>query len=303
MKKTIARLMLVLISTFSFPNFCFSVTNTLQAIVRPGYVYGANERPTTSTLNRLGNPTVEVTGTIDGTAGITAGTVTGTLLADSVPGTNLTFDGSSPRKLVIKNSGVGSNQVDSAIAGFGLTGGGGAYFKVNIDSNSIVSTVDGDGLQITNLAPERIRWVTNTIIGATPYGTNAHLALPAGWYVAGTSLIASNVLGFTSNESNFVAGVICNVAHGLGVTPGLVNWVAVCKTNDAGYEVGDELAVGQLFEPSVATPQWNHGANATNVFMTAFSSLGTTLRVYNKATGDLDLITLVRWRAKAYARP
>jgi len=281
-----------------------AATNFLNATVRPGYVYGANERPTTSTLNRLGNPTIEITGTIDGSAGIAAGTVTGTLLSDSLPGTNLTYDGSSPRKLVLKNSGVGSNQLDAVVFGFGLTGGGGAYAQVNIDSNSIVTTADGDGIQVTNLQPWRIAWMTNTIIAATPYGTNAAVALPAGWYVAGSSLIASNALGFTSNESNIVNGAICDVAHGLGVTPANVNWVFVCKTNDAGYAVGDELEMNQVTEADTSAVRFTHGANSTNVFCTAFSSVtASTLRLYTKSTGALDVMTAVKWRIKCYARP
>jgi hypothetical protein len=306
---------LFLLSTLvSRPSTARAASNTLQAIVRPGYVYGALERPTTSTLNRLGNPTIEITGTIDGTAGINAGTVTGTLLSDSVPGTNLTYDGSSPRKLVIKNSGVGSNQLDSAISGFGLTGGGGAYLKVNIDSNSIVSTATGDTLQINTNLHGMMSWTSNTLFGAISYPTNAFgtnifggtnniatngpITLPAGWFITGSNtLFAAG--GFVSNESNLVAGVVCDVAHGLGATPGLVRWVLVCQTNDAGYSASDELNLRSV-QRSDGTATHADGANATNVFLTFLTS---TLQVANKSTGAYESITTARWRAKVYARP
>jgi hypothetical protein len=281
--------------------FTVPVLADLQATVTPGHVFGASERPTTSTLNRLGQPTITITGTVGGTnANISAASINGTMLVNGLPGSNLTYDGSSPRSIVIKNSGVGSNQVDAAIAGFGLTGGGGAYFKVNIDSNSIVSTADGDGIQVTNLQPWRITWTTNTILGATPYGTNAAIGLPAGWYIS-TNLTLSAAGGFTSGETD--VGLPSDVAHSLGLKPGIVNWVFICKTSDAGYAVGDELPMSQV-EDITASQPFNYGANSTNVFYRPYSGVaGLTLRLYNKSSGALDTFTLARWKAKCYARP
>lgn len=49
---------------------------------------------------------------------------------------------------------------------------------------------------------------------------------------------------FTSSEQTYTNGGIVTVAHGLGAKPSLVSAVAICKTAQTPYAVGDELVVG-----------------------------------------------------------
>ena len=49
----------------------------LTATVNPGYQYADGERPTTDTLNQLGQPTISIAGTVAGTVGLAPLTVSG----------------------------------------------------------------------------------------------------------------------------------------------------------------------------------------------------------------------------------
>lgn len=121
MEKVLAAVACVLLFS-SWPVFA-----QLSATVTPGYQFGASERPTATTLNQLGQPTIAISGTIGGSVGLTAGSVTGTHLASSVAdGVTLTFTNTSPQALKIKDGGVSTNQISTNIAGVGLTGGAGS---------------------------------------------------------------------------------------------------------------------------------------------------------------------------------
>lgn len=109
---------------------------TLSAVVTSGYTFGPNEVPTIVTLNELGEPTIQIIGTVDGSTGLTPGSVTGTLLADSVPdGVTLTYNGASPRQLMIAQQGVAANQIAVLALGAGLLGGNGTAVFLNVDPN------------------------------------------------------------------------------------------------------------------------------------------------------------------------
>jgi len=142
-------------------------------------------------------------------------------------------------------------------------------------------------------------WSTATNAGNL-YGTNPTLAKVS---LSGLSnfvaTVVTNVFGaarFTSSESNLVTGVVADVPHGLGGTPQEVRWVIVCKTNDVGYVVGDEVPADmvELGEGYML----GGGANATNVFA-SLQNAGFTLN--NKASGATEPALATRWKAKAYA--
>ena len=81
----------------------------LTVQVTPGYAFGPDETPTTDHLNALGQPTVEVTGTLDGSTSLAAGSVNGILLADSVPdGISIQYNAAVPRNLQVLSAGVAS---------------------------------------------------------------------------------------------------------------------------------------------------------------------------------------------------
>lgn len=146
-----------------------SAQGQLTATVQPGYQFSTGERPTTATLNQLGQPTVTMAGTISGTVGLAAKTVNGVHLADGVvDNTTVEFNTASPRAIRIKAGGVSLEQLNAAVAGSGLTGGGGTALSVQVDG---VSLVIADGKL--------------TVTGAvTPVGSVtafAGAAAPTGW--------------------------------------------------------------------------------------------------------------------------
>lgn len=85
----------------------------LTVTVQPGYSFGPGEVPTIDNLNLLGQPTIAVTGTIDGSTSLAAGSVNGILLADSVvDGVTIGYNGNVPRGMQVLGQGI---------AGRGLT--------------------------------------------------------------------------------------------------------------------------------------------------------------------------------------
>jgi hypothetical protein len=136
---------MAMVAVMSFMLACGPAVATLTATWTPGYVFSANERPTTETLNELGNGTILISGTVDGSTGLTAGSVAGNLLADSVPdGVTLNYNGSAPRQIEILPGGVGWQQVNTNVAGRALSGGfnqasqTGTNLNVNYDGLTIV---------------------------------------------------------------------------------------------------------------------------------------------------------------------
>lgn len=260
----------------------WKVVAELTAVVSPGYSFSSAERPTTSTLNLLGRPTVLVYGTIDGSNGVSPNSISGDQLVSGFPGTNLTWDGSSPRKLVVANSGIWPPQISTTIAGDGLTGGAGTALSVVVDGTTIVITNDTVTLG-SNVQPANISGFTNTVYAiASSAATNA----------AATNRYVSPLLVLGANT------VVTNVAHGLGATPTIWKWVLVCQTADAGYAIGDEIGVESI-EQNGDVNTFVAGANATNVFL--IQGVGT--EITTKAGVENSDITLIRWRAKCYARP
>jgi hypothetical protein len=107
------------------------------------------------------------------------------------------------------------------------------------------------------------------------------------------------VNSFTSQEYALTAGVVADVAHGLSNAPGDVKWVLVCKTNDAGYEAGDEVDVSSML--SSQPPAFAKGANSTNVFL-IMNNAGDPLMI-DKTNHVQTPISLPSWKAKCYAKP
>ena len=104
---------------------CWPVLANLTVTVQPGYTFGAGEVPTIDKLNQLGEPTIGVTGTLDGSTSLAAGTVTGILLADSVPDSvTIGYNASLPRQLQVLGAGV---------AGWGLIQSNTTQLALNID--------------------------------------------------------------------------------------------------------------------------------------------------------------------------
>jgi hypothetical protein len=263
-------------------------TAEITATVRPGHVFAEGERPTTATLNQAANPTVQITGTLGGTnVALGANTVSGTMLMDSVAGSNLTWNASSPRGLVIANSGVDVGQIAASIAGNGLAGGAGTALSVTTAGNALSAT--NDALRI--ICP------LGKLLGGDVNGFVTNVTVGTGLFVSATTLSISN---FTTAEYALGSGgLIANTNHNMGATPAVVIWRLICKTADLGYEVGDEVDVASFYNSASLKPQFGSGANTTNLFLVEFS---TSINVRRKDTGADDTITAGSWRAIGRAR-
>ena len=255
----------------------------ITATVYPGYQFSSSERPTTANLNLLGRPTILVSGTLGGTNVALAGnSVTTTMMSDTLPGSNLVWDASAPRKLVIMNAGVDTNQISTNLAGLGLGGGGGAPLSNKLDNAFLIITNDVVTISLSNF--------TNLI---SILSTN----IAQYWT---TNYPATN--RFTSYEYTIATGQLINTNHGLGVVPRDVRLVIVCKTADAsGYALGDEVDARMLDKNAEFDTIIGGGANATNVFASCVSV--TTLLINNKTNGAQADFTEANWKLKVYARP
>lgn len=267
----------------------------LTATVSPGYTFATGERPTTSTLNRLGNPTILISGTLDGTnAGISAGSINANMFAANVvDNVSIDFTNSSPQALRIKSAGVGVREISSAIAGSGLAGGSGSVLSVSVDDAGIAITNDVLTLK-TNLNPNYLGVASNSVVVGT--STNRGVAMGVDVFA---KVLKTN--SFVSSDFTLSAGLVANTAHGLGVRPSVVRWVFVAANANAGYSAGDEVDAA-CFNTTFPQTAAVFGANETNVWL-ALST--TTLQGYNKTNPAVGFTSLTAsdWRARCYARP
>lgn len=272
-----------------------NATAELTATVSPGYRFSQNERPTVSTLNQLGTPTILIQGTVDGSTGLSAGSVNGSHLASTVvDGSNTVFNAASPPAISIKNSGVGTAQISTAIAGNGLAGGGGTALSVTVDGSTLVIT--NDTVSVGTNQPHQVAVTSGKLLGGHVDGQGTNVTVGTGLFLGGGVLTVSN---FTTFEYSLGSGTIVNTNHNMGATPSVVLWRLICKTADLGYEVGDEVDVSAFYNAASFKPQFSPGANSTNLFLVEFS---TTINVRRKDTGADDTITASRWRAIGRAR-
>ena len=256
---------------------CFVVQSLraeLTVTVTPGHVFSDGEAPTVDSLNALGEPSIGIAGTLDGTVGLAAATVSGTHLADSVPdGTNLMFNASSPRQLTIKN--ITTNNMPTNLFGIGLSGGLNAKVRVNVDTNTV--TVDGSNQLAVNM--------TNLFSGTQ-------------WHVDGAQVTLTNFA--STNITVPSSSQMFTNAHSLGTTPSFVRAVLVCTSAEKGYAVGDELA-SDAIQNANSTPCVSVGANATSIFLFV---MGDTLQVPNRTSGSgYTSITKASWKFRLYAKP
>jgi hypothetical protein len=276
---------------------CFA---ELTAVVSPGYQFSYGEIPTVGKLNRLGLPTITITGTLDGTnAGISAGSINANMFSASVvDNATIDFTNSSPQALRIKAAGVGVREISSAIAGPGLTGGSGVPLTNNVDGVRLIITNDVVTLA-TNIPLNYLAITSNTIpIGHyTGYMTN----LPVMQFY-------TNLMGQVTFSTSVAASTITtegsqpvNTAHGFGDVPAFVRGVLVCTTSERGYSPGDEVPFEGVFDSGIA-PILRAFANATNVVV-ASRTAASGYWVVNRNANSWGPITPGSWTVKVYARP
>jgi hypothetical protein len=151
----------------------------ITATVRPGYTFAPNERLTLDKLNLLGQPVIEVSGTLGGTnVGLAANTVSGTMLMDSVVGNaTLQWLSTTPRGLAVNLIGH-SNVSGGSLLGTNIAGGtitssnlaGGTIVSTNIAGGTIVSTnIAGGGIEYSNMSAAAVAAIrgTGAVVGTT----------------------------------------------------------------------------------------------------------------------------------------
>lgn len=264
--------------------YCLSTISAraeLRATVTPGHTFSAGDRPTTDTLNQLGQPSVEITGTIDGSVGLTAASVTGVHLANSVPdGVTIGYTNTTPRSLRVIPLSIGTNQISANIAGVGLAGGGGVPLRAQGDTNTITTSTNGITLNTNSIPGFGILLATNSLqLSLAHFTSTNNLAVP-------------------TND------VVWTNAHGLGVVPEIVRAVLVCSNANLSYAPGMELNLNNIVFAN-ATQVANVSADSTNVYITI---QGTTngnwlARALTPANNSYAAITRTNWGIKIRARP
>lgn len=279
----------------------FSAWAELTAVVAPGYTFASGERPDTAKLNRLGNPTITITGTLSGTnAGISAGSINANMFSASVvDDATLDFTNSSPQALRIKAAGVGAREISSAIAGPGLTGGSGAILTNNVDGVTLIIT--NDVVTLATNPPAFIAWTTNTLLGASTFGTNAQLSVSPAFAINTNSL---NLRQFTTAALGLTnAGLVISTNHALGAVPTQVRAVLVCLGADGLFDAGDEIDLATVANTQTSVPAIIV-ANSTSikVWCSAFYDSNVYLSNLGSPSGTVYL-TGSKWAVKVYARP
>ena len=208
-----------LLLAFSFQLSAFS---QLSVTVTPGYQFSANERPTATTLNLLGTPSLLISGTVPGTT-ISTNSINGAQLADNVVDTNtISFTNTSPsRRLQVSTNALGYQYLRTNVAGRGLYGGSTTNLHVQVSSNSItVNTNNAIYVPVSS----------NSILGSVNGGTEAtNVTLGPGLVISNNVLQLTNVATVIGTQVVWRA-VITNIAlpvvnscitnaHGLGVVP------------------------------------------------------------------------------------
>lgn len=291
---------------------CPSVSRaTLSATVTPGYQFGSSEVPTIATLNQLGQPSILISGTVDGSTGLTPGSVNGALLADSVvDGLTTAYNGSSPRAIYVLPGGLVNTNAIVVSGGYLSLLVDTNYFRLATNSiansNSISSTGNTNWITLkagtltdTNLStnaainPNKLALLSYSLLGSLGGSTNGLSTGTATNILIGSSLRIltetnqsgawSNVVQtlevntnrmFTSGLFSFTNnGTSASAAHGLGLTnaPRTVRWVLVNQTAEAGYSPGAEIDAATLSDTS-HNNFTRQGADATNVWFVARST-------------------------------
>lgn len=109
-------------------------------------------------------------------------------------------------------------------------------------------------------------------------------------------------LRFVSSQVTVASGLLVNEAHGLSFTP-RVQAVLVCKADDNGFVVDDEVSVSPIERDTSET--WMYaGADSVKVWVVC-KSQGGALRIPNKTTGTLTDLTGftdgTKWKIKVVA--
>jgi len=297
----------------------------LFVTVTPGTTVSASTTLDASTLNLLGTPSVDVTGTVDGgSVSITNGSVP---LASLVAQANATIVGNGSGA---SNSPVALN----ASADFAFT-----PTTMAINTNAVTTAKIAN----SNVTYAKIQDVSNDnrLLGRAGGGVNvAELTVGSGLTLSGGAL-TNGILRYTTSLKDIpVAGNASQAVQWLtsltelpavvsSALPQFVRVVLRCKTNDGNFVVGNQLEVTSV----VMDQAWNSGnltaaypinvctgleaPSTTNIFLNVFFSKARpgnrtnampanvggdadSQIVYLDSTGSRIVLTRNNWQVRAY---
>jgi len=226
------------------------------------------------------------------------------------------------RNLVVKiNVATPNSKIDCTADELILkNAGGAAYLASALNLTADITTSGANGLDTGSVASSTWYYLWVIYDATTPAGPSALLSLSKtaptlpGTYTYrvlvgavltdGSSHFSSfiaygPVTKFKSGAQTFTPGTPVSLPHNLGAMPMNVQWMLVNTSTDAGYSVGDEVAV-QSFNGSSSVPNFAAGKTATSVFITPTSNANPG--VPNKATGANTGITPSKWQFVCYAQ-
>jgi len=291
----------------------------LFVTVTPGTTVTSSTTLDASTLNLLGTPSVDVTGTVDGgSLSITSGSVPLTALAAQNASTlvgNASGSSASPTALT---------STDLAFA----TG------TVNIGTGAVTTAKLADSSSsATGVTYAKIQHVTDARLIGRSAGTNGipqEITVGAGLTLASGSL-SSGLLRYTTTSQNIPAiGNSSQIVQWLtsasqlpasSVAPQIVRVVLVCVTNDGAFVAGNELDATSV----IVEQTWNSGnltnsynipvaagiVSSTNLFLNVYFSKARpgnrnsagdadSQLVYLNFSGSRTVLTRANWQVKAY---
>lgn len=297
----------------------------LFVTVTPGTTVTSSTTLDASTLNLLGTPSVDVTGTVDGgSLSITSGSVPLTALAAQNASTlvgNASGSSASPTALT---------SIDLAFA----TG------TVNIGTGAVTTAKLADSSSsATGVTYAKIQHVTDARLLGRANGSNGvpqEISVGAGLTLASGSL-SSGLLRYTTTSQNIpTIGNSSQLVQWLtsasqlpasSVAPQIVRVVLVCVTNDGAFVAGNELDATSV----IVEQTWNSGnltnsynipvaagiVSSTNLFLNVYFSKARpgnrgnampanvggdadSQLVYLDFSGSRTVLTRANWQVKAY---
>ena len=294
----------------------------------PGYVYTDNEVDTAAKRNLAAKPTVSLEGSVS-TLAIADGSVTEAKLAPGALGADATGQAiMAAGYFTADATGRGkfaNNFLTAALAEETFREGVAQYapgtWTINGGGPAGTYAVALSPAATAYTTGMRICFVANAISGGGDQvnvsGLGAiNLMSQAGAPIAAGQIRSGQVVTCVYDGTNFQvengdgmfitaatalsAGLMINVAHGLGIAPTSLRWVLRCQSPELGYVAGDEVdANTALFSSTPTLMGLVGGANATNVWMVCAQ---TTLSILRKDTFVQANITAASWKVVGYAR-
>jgi len=295
----------------------------LFVTVTPGTTVSSTTTLSASTLNLLGTPSVDITGSVDG----------GTLSVSDGSLTLAKFAPISANRLIGNGSSVSAYPAELSSTDLTFTSS-----TVNIGTSAVTTAKIADSSSnVTGVTYAKIQHVTDARLLGRSAGTNgipqeltvgSGLTLSAGALTNGilrytTSLKDIPVAGNASQAVQWLTSLTELPAVVSSALPQFVRVVLRCKTNDGNFVVGNQLEVTSV----VMDQAWNSGnltaaypinvctgleaPSTTNIFLNVFfAKLLPGNRVlpgdansqiaYIDSTGSRIILTRNNWQVRAY---